>query len=139
MQIRSYHESDESSIISLWKKCDLIRSWNDPQKDIQRKLNVQAELFLVGLLDGQVIASVIAGYEGHRGWINYLAVAPDHRQQGFGREIMLEAERLLETLGCPKINLQIRASNTQAVKFYKRLGYQIDEVISLGKRLDVDE
>ena len=139
MQIRSYHESDESSIISLWKKCDLIRSWNDPQKDIQRKLNVQAGLFLVGLLEGQIIASVIAGYEGHRGWINYLAVAPNHRQQGFGREIMLAAEKRLETLGCPKINLQIRESNTQAVKFYKRLGYQIDEVLSLGKRLGVDE
>ncbi|MBC8192832.1 MAG: GNAT family acetyltransferase [FCB group bacterium] len=139
MQIRSYNQSDESSIITLWEKCDLIRSWNNPRKDIYRKLKVQPELFLVGVLEGDIIASAMAGYEGHRGWINYLAVAPDHRLKGFGRKIMLEIERLLEIAGCPKINLQIRESNTPAVKFYKSLGYEIDEVLSLGKRLDSDE
>ncbi|MBC8375867.1 MAG: GNAT family acetyltransferase [FCB group bacterium] len=139
MQIRSYRQSDESSVITLWDKCDLIRSWNNPKKDIHRKLKVQPELFLVGVLDGDLIASAMAGYDGHRGWINYLAVSPDHRQKGFGRKIMLEVERQLEIAGCPKLNLQIRESNIQAVKFYKRLGYKLDEVLSLGKRLDSDE
>lgn len=139
MQIRPYHQSDESSIITQWERCDLIRPWNNPQKDISRKLQVQPELFLVGVLDGEIIASAMAGYEGHRGWINYLAVAPNYRHQGFGRKIMLEVERLLELAGCPKINLLIRTSNTAAVKFYKSLGYEIDEVLSMGKRLDSDE
>ncbi len=139
MQIRSYKKLDEASLITLWEQCGLIRAWNDPKKDIDRKLKIQPELFLVGEIDGELIASAMAGYEGHRAWVNYLAVSPDHRKRGYGRDIMLELERLLDLAGCPKINLQIRASNTPAIKFYQRLGYEIDEVLSMGKRLEVDE
>ncbi|NQV16549.1 GNAT family acetyltransferase [bacterium] len=139
MQIRSYKNSDESSILTLWEKCDLIRPWNDPKKDISRKLNIQPEMFLVGIVKGEVVASVMAGYEGHRGWVNYLAVAPEYRHLGLARKIMAEAEALLIKAGCPKINLQIRESNTVAVNFYKKLGYELDEVLSFGKRLQDDE
>jgi ribosomal protein S18 acetylase RimI-like enzyme len=97
------------------------------------------EWFLVGILDGRIVASVMAGYEGHRGWINYLAVHPEHRLQGHGRQIMAEAERLLRTAGCPKINLQVRTNNQPVVAFYERIGYRIDDVVSLGKRLEHDE
>ena len=81
-------------------------------KDIHRKLRVQRDLFLVGILDGRLVATVMAGYEGHRGWINYLAVARDCRGRGFGRRLVVEAEVRLRAMGCPNINLQIRRSNT---------------------------
>ncbi len=139
MRIRVFQKSDESSVISLWQRCDLLRPWNDPKKDIQRKLDVQPELFLVGVLDDDVVATVMAGYEGHRGWVNYLAVASEHRRKGLGRAMMAEAESLLKQTRCPKLNLQIRGSNTSAIEFYRRLGYQADDVVSLGKRLEQDE
>jgi len=117
----------------------LVRPWNDPRKDIRRKLDVRPDLFLVGLLDGQVVACVMAGFEGHRGWLNYLAVAPEHQRQGRARAMVAEAERLLRAAGCPKINLQVRTSNQGVIDFYRRLGYSVDEVVSMGKRLEHDE
>ena len=80
----------------------------------------------------------MTGYEGHRGWINYLAVSPDIQRQGIARQMMKEAENKLSALGCPKINLQIRSSNIQVINFYKRMGYTDDEVLSMGKRLAQD-
>ncbi|HXC99324.1 MAG TPA: GNAT family acetyltransferase [Verrucomicrobiae bacterium] len=139
MQIRPFQPEDEEAVISLWRQCDLLRPWNDPRKDIRRKMEVRPDLFLVGLLDGQVVACVMAGYEGHRGWLNYLAVAPGHQRHGLARAIVAEAERLLREAGCPKINLQIRTSNHGVVEFYQHLGYSIDEVLSMGKRLESDE
>ncbi len=138
LEIRSFQPSDEESVIALWNKCELLRPWNDPRKDIRRKLQVQPDLFLVGLLDGEIVAAVIAGYEGHRGWINYLAVAPEHQRRGLGRVMMAEAEKRLRAIGCPKINLQVRSSNQAVIEFYRRLGYGQDDVISLGKRLEQD-
>jgi ribosomal protein S18 acetylase RimI-like enzyme len=135
MIIRPFLPADESAVIALWERCGLTRPWNDPHQDIRRKLRVRPDLFLVGLLDGVVVASVMAGYEGHRGWINYLAVAPEHQGKGFGRAMMVEAERLLAQAGCPKVNLQVRSSNQQVIEFYRRLGYAEDNVVSMGKRL----
>ena len=107
-------------------------------KDIHRKLRVRRDLFLVGTLDGRLVATVIAGYEGHRGWINYLAVAKECRKQGFGRRLMDEAEARLRAIGCPKINVQIRSSNAEVVAFYRSLGFTEDDVVSMGKRLVQD-
>lgn len=139
MNIRPFQTSDTSSVISLWQRCELLRPWNDPTKDIQRKLRVQREFFLVGTLDEIVAATAMAGYEGHRGWVNYLAVDPEHRHQGFGRDIMNAVERLLSSAGCPKINVQVRGTNPTAIAFYRRLGYQVDDVVGLGKRLSPDD
>jgi ribosomal protein S18 acetylase RimI-like enzyme len=139
MEIRPFHLSDESAVVELWQKCELVRPVNDPARDIRRKLSVNPELFLLGTIDGKVIASVMAGYEGHRGWINYLAVHPEHRLKGYGRQILAEAEKRLRILGCPKINLQVRTANRTVLEFYQRIGYHLDEVISLGKRLEHDE
>ncbi len=136
--IRPYQESDENAVISLWQACGLVVPWNDPKKDIHRKLSVQRDLFLVGLIDNHVAAAVMAGYDGHRGWINYLAVDPTCQKQGYGRLMMDEAEARLRKLGCPKINLQVRNSNSAVIDFYKALGYTIDDVVSMGKRLDPD-
>jgi len=139
MDIRPFDTTDEAAVIDLWHRCGLTRPWNDPARDIRRKLRVRPELFLVGVVGGEVVATVMAGYDGHRGWINYLGVAPERQREGLGRAIMAEAERLLREAGCPKINLQVRTSNAGAVEFYRRLGFVIDEVVSLGKRLERDE
>ena len=139
MKIRVFHPNDEEAVISLWRNCDLIRAWNDPHKDIQRKLQVRPDLFLVGLVDDCIVACVMAGYEGHRGWLNYLAVAPEHQRRGHARAIVDEAERLLRAAGCPKINLQVRTSNHDVIEFYRRLGYSVDDVVSMGKRLERDD
>jgi ribosomal protein S18 acetylase RimI-like enzyme len=139
MKIRPFSKEDEINVIRLWEQCDLTRPWNNPGKDIARKLAVRPDLFLVGVISGEIVGSVMAGYEGHRGWINYLAVAPKCRRQGLGRALMAEAERLLSLTGCPKINLQVRAANQGVIAFYHSLGYAIDEVVSLGKRLVYDE
>ena len=139
MDIRPFRIEDEAAVIALWRQCDLVRSWNDPHRDIQRKLAVRPDLFLVGLLEEKIVACVMAGYEGHRGWLNYLAVAPEHQRHGLARALVAEAERLLRAEGCPKINLQVRPTNTQVLEFYQRLGYAVEGAISLGKRLESDE
>ena len=95
VEIRPFKSDDEESVIALWWRCDLIRPWNDPHRDIERKLRVRPEWFLVGILDGEIVATVMVGYEGHRGWLNYLAVTPEFQRRGFARTIVVEAERLL--------------------------------------------
>ena len=138
LQIRAYRESDQDAVVALWRECGLVRPWNDPVKDIHRKLCVQRDLFLVGTVDGRLVATVMAGYDGHRGWINYLAVAREYRKQGFGRNLMDEAEARLRAMGCPKINLQIRSSNAEVIAFYRSLGFSVDDSLSMGKRLVED-
>jgi ribosomal protein S18 acetylase RimI-like enzyme len=138
LTIRRFREADTAAVIDLWRACELVVPWNDPAKDVRRKLAVQPEMFLVGEIGDRVVASVMAGYEGHRGWINYLAVAPDLRRQGLGRRMMDAAEAHLRAAGCPKINLQVRTSNTGVIAFYERIGYTLDDVVSLGKRLEED-
>ena len=138
MEVRTYRECDQDAVVALWRECGLVRLWNDPVKDIRRKLGIQRDLFLVGWMDGRLVATVMVGYEGHRGWVNYLAVAADCRRRGFGRLLMDEAESRLRALGCPKINLQIRRSNAGVVAFYRSMGYAEDDVVSMGKRLIED-
>ena len=138
MHIRPFRPSDEAPVIQLWKACSLVVPHNNPHRDIERKMKEHPELFLVGEVDGRIVASVMAGYEGHRGWLNYLAVAPDMRRKGAGRRIVEEAERRLAALDCPKVNLQVRKSNAQVIRFYEKLGYVEDRVISLGKRIGRD-
>ena len=135
MKIRAYKDTDKDAVISLWNECGLVTSRNDPARDIELKMRVDPDLFLVGVIETELVTTVMAGYEGHRGWINYLAVALSQRSNGYGREIMLYAERLLQAKGCPKVNLQVRTSNKAVIEFYNTLGYSDDDVVSLGKRL----
>jgi ribosomal protein S18 acetylase RimI-like enzyme len=136
--VRAYKESDEARVIELWTFAGLVRAWNDPKKDIARKLQVQRDLFLVAELEGTIVGVVMAGYEGHRGWVNYLAVDIGQRRRGIGSALMRDAERRLRLLGCPKINLQVRAENSDVQAFYAALGFKDDNVVSLGKRLEDD-
>lgn len=138
MHIRTFKPADNEAVILLWQSCNLVVPHNDPQKDIERKLQVNPELFLVGEAGGKIIASVMGGYEGHRGWLNYLAVSPAHRGKGYGRAIVNAVEQLLSQRGAPKINLQVRSTNTAVIAFYQALGYKVDDIISLGKRLVTD-
>jgi ribosomal protein S18 acetylase RimI-like enzyme len=139
MDIRPYEPGDEAAVIALWQSCGLVVPRNNPIADIRRKLEVAPEFFLVGVVGERLVATVMAGYEGHRGWINYLAVDPTLQRQGHGREIMEYAERLLLERGCPKINLMIRAKNLGVIDFYRSLGFAQDDVVVMGKRLISDE
>jgi len=138
MEIRAFDPIDEEPVVQLWTDCGLVVSWNNPHHDIERKLKVQPEMFLVACLDGRIIATVMAGYDGHRGWINYLAVHPQHQHSGIGRRMMHEAESLLRATGCPKINVQVRSKNASVIEFYHRVGFMPDDVVSLGRRLEKD-
>ncbi len=139
MNIRPFLLQDIDAVVQVWRDCQLVVPWNDPYKDIQRKLQVHPDLFLVGEVSSQIVATVMGGYEGHRGWINYLAVAPAYQRQGYRQKIMQAVETRLHDKGCPKINLQVRQGSTTVIAFYKSLGYQMDSVVSLGKRLESDE
>jgi len=138
MQIRPFRQEDAESIVALWQACGLTRPWNDPYRDIARKLTEQPELFLVGEIARQPVASAMVGFDGHRGWVYYLAVHPEHQGHGYGRMLMDHAERLLAERGCPKINLLVRQGNDAVIDFYNKLGYAPDAVVSLGKRLIPD-
>jgi ribosomal protein S18 acetylase RimI-like enzyme len=137
--IRLYESTDTEQVVDLWQRCGLVVPWNDPRQDIQRKLDFQPHLFWVAAAGEQVAGTIMAGYEGHRGWINYLAVAPEYQGGGIGRRMMQHAEDELRKLGCPKINLQVRSSNQQVIAFYRRLGFAVDDVLNLGKRLVIDD
>lgn len=134
--IRPFLPGDTEAVVSLWQATGLVRPWNDPYEDIATKLALDDDLLLVALDGKQVVGTVMVGYDGHRGWVNYLAVAPSKQRQGLGHALMDEAERRLVELGCPKLNLQVRSDNAAAAGFYEALGYRIDEVVSWGKRLD---
>lgn len=138
VQIRQYQLADEDAVIGLWLRCGLVTPANNPHCDIGRKCAISPELFWVAVADDRVVGTCMAGYEGHRGWINYLAVAPEVQRQGIARQLMTVAEAKLAALGCPKINLQVRATNSRVLAFYQTLGYTQDPVISMGKRLSHD-
>ena len=147
MEIRAFAPADTETVVALWEECGLTRPWNDPRRDIERKLQVQPELFLVGTervetADGgvqeAVVATAMAGHEGHRGWLYYVAVAPGHRGGGRARQIVAEAERLLLEAGCPKVQLMVRSGNDTAEATWGSLGYEQSDVVVYGKRLIED-
>jgi ribosomal protein S18 acetylase RimI-like enzyme len=139
MLIRPFATSDTDHVVRLWEACELTRPWNDPRKDIERKLTVQPGLFLVGEDGGVVVASAMFGFDGHRGWVSYLAVDAAHRGQGYAAALMAEGERLLVELGCPKVMLMVRAENAAVIGLYERLGYNTEQTVLLGKRLIPDQ
>ena len=137
IEIRPYESKDHAQVVALWSKVFKDDPpWNEPASMIRRKLTVQPELFLVAAVDDQVVGTVMAGFDGVRGWIHHLAVRGSHRRQGIASSLMRAAEKGLEIAGCPKVNLQVRATNSQVIAFYRSLGYELEERASLGKRLD---
>jgi len=136
-EITRYSTKFQDEVVELWKKCNLIIPQNDPVEDIMKKVDFQPDLFFIGLMDDRVIGSIMVGYEGHRGWINYLAVLPEFQRQGYGRKLVQKAMDELVRIGCLKVNLQVRRTNTPVIDFYERLGFKEDDVVSLGMRLKI--
>jgi ribosomal protein S18 acetylase RimI-like enzyme len=134
-KIVKYSPQFQDAVVDLWRKCNLVVPQNDPVEDIKKKIDFQPDLFFIGLLDGEVIGSIMVGYEGHRGWMNYLAITPEFQRRGYGRKLVQKAVDELKKIGCLKLNLQVRRSNTSVIDFYKHLGFKEDDVVSLGKRL----
>lgn len=137
MEIRPYIESDEPEVAALWREVfPGSPAWNEPESDIQRKLKIQRELFLVAIVDSKITGTAMGGYDGHRGWVYYVAVKPEYRRQGIGEALMKQIERGLKKIGCHKLNLQVRAENDEVVAFYKKLGYKVEPRVSMGKLLE---
>jgi ribosomal protein S18 acetylase RimI-like enzyme len=137
--IRRFRETDADATIELWRMVfpeydDPGKPQRDPRANLVRKLAVQPELFWVAEDEGAIVGTVMAGYDGHRGWIYALGVHPTRRRLGLGRRLLEHAQQVLWELGCPKINLQVHTLNSGARLFYERLGYVADEVVSYGKR-----
>lgn len=139
MIIRPFENDDRQAVIKLWRRCGLVVAWNDPEADIDRKLRVDPEMFVVGIAGSRLVATAMGGYDGHRGSLYYLAVDLEQQGRGYGRKIVDFLADLLEQRGCPKLNIMVRSSNTRMIDFYHRLGFKTDEVVCLGKRLIEDE
>ncbi|EHD23026.1 MULTISPECIES: GNAT family acetyltransferase [Brenneria] len=139
MEIRIFRQDDFEEVITLWERCDLLRPWNDPEMDIERKLNHGADLFLVAEVGGEVVGSVMGGYDGHRGSAYYLGVHPDFRGRGIANALISRLEKKLIARGCPKINLMVREDNDAVIGMYEKLDYEIADIVTLGKRLIEDQ
>ncbi|MGI9304320.1 MAG: GNAT family acetyltransferase [Gammaproteobacteria bacterium] len=140
MDIRTYRDTDQQAVADLWREVfPDAPAHNVPERDIAIKLAVQRELFFVATEGAQLVGTAMAGFDGHRGWVYYLAVAPEHRRRGIGKALMNHAEHALYSAGCPKLNLMIRAGNEDVVAFYRRLGYEIEDRICMARKLGGDE
>ncbi|TNV20222.1 GNAT family acetyltransferase [Buttiauxella sp. B2] len=139
MEIRVFRQDDFEEVITLWERCDLLRPWNDPEMDIERKLNHDADLFLVAEVGGEVVGSLMGGYDGHRGSAYYLGVHPEFRGRGIANALLSRLEKKLIARGCPKIQIMVREENELVIGMYERLEYEQQEVMLLGKRLIEDQ
>ncbi|QCT22307.1 GNAT family acetyltransferase [Jejubacter calystegiae] len=139
MEIRIFRQDDFEEIITLWERCELLRPWNDPEMDIERKMNHDPDLFLVAEVGGEIVGSLMGGYDGHRGAAYYLGVHPEFRGRGIANALLSRLEKKLIARGCPKINIQVREDNDVVIGMYERLGYEQQDVINLGRRLIEDE
>ena len=137
MEIRPYRDEDLPAVVELWRAAfPDAPPWNEPTADIARKLEVQREFFVVAMADDKIVGTAMAGYDGHRGWVYSLAVGPEHRRRGIGTALMRRVEHDLAGMGCPKLNLQVRGTNREVVRFYESLGYVTEDRVSMGRRLE---
>ncbi|MFY7837510.1 MAG: GNAT family acetyltransferase [Novosphingobium sp.] len=133
--IRAAGSIDQNATIALWDAAGLTRPWNDARADFDLALKTETSTILLAEQAGTICGSVMVGFDGHRGWVYYLATAPDQRGQGIGRLMMLAAEDWLKALGSPKIQLMVRGDNHAARGFYSAIGYELQDVVTIGKRL----
>ncbi len=138
VRIRAFDERETESVVALWHEVGITRPWNDPRRDIARKLTVQPELFLVAVDGAEVVGTAMGGYDGHRGWLYYLASAPHRRGEGIAAALVAEIERMLRHMGCPKVQLMVRPDNAGARGFYDAQGYEPFDTWATGKRLIAD-
>jgi len=138
LKIRSFSEEYTELLIELWTEAGLIKPWNDPYKDILRKMDEDPSMFFIGLNEKELIASCMVGYDGHRGWMYYLAVKKKHRNKGYAKQLVNYAEQVLKDQGCPKVELMVREDNTDVIDFYSIVGYNVETVKVMSKRLIPD-
>lgn len=140
MEIRVFKQADFENVVTLWERCDLLRPWNDPEIDIERKMNYDPDLFLVADINGDVVGTLMGGYDGHRGSIYYLGVDPDYRGRGIANALMSRLEKKLIARGCPKLQITLDDDNNDTViGMYENLGYEIQDQLCLSKRLIEDQ
>lgn len=136
LAITEIEDTDVAAVVSLWERCTLTRPWNDPAADIALARKSANATILLGRADNRIVASVMVGHDGHRGWVYYVAVDPESRGQGLGRAIMNAAEDWLRQAGIPKLQLMVRRDNARAGAFYQSLGYDEAQVAVFAKWLD---
>ena len=136
LNIRVIEDGDITDVIALWQRCGSTRPWNDPAGDIALARKETNATVLLGRNDGALVASVLVGHDGHRGWVYYVTVDPEHRFKGFGREIMDAAEAWLRARGILKLQLMVRKDNTKVHAFYRSIGYYNQETVTFAKWLD---
>jgi len=132
--LRDLSSEESADAIALWRACELTVPWNDPQSDFERAIATPTSTILGGFLEDRLIATVMLGHDGHRGWVYYLAVAPDEQGHGHGRTLMLACEDWMRARNVPKLQLMVRTTNAKVIGFYEALGYKGDEVVVLSKR-----
>ena len=135
LEIRNYQDSDRDAVIALWRECDLVRPWNDPERDIELCLATATGGLLVAIDAATLVGSVMYGFDGHRGWIYYLAVAPSKSRSGIGRALMSSAERAARALGAHKVQLMIRGENAAVRSFYESIGYEAEDRVIMARWL----
>jgi ribosomal protein S18 acetylase RimI-like enzyme len=137
LTIRSYARADFENVVTLWEACGLTRPWNDPASDIEFCLRSENSTLMVGVAGGEskIVATAMVGHDGHRGWIYYVAVTPEHQEKGAGRAMVAHAEEWLTQRGVPKAMLMIRETNTKVIGFYERLGYAVEERVVMARWL----
>lgn len=133
--IRMATLNDIQQIIQIWEECKLTRPWNNPSDDIKNALETPTSTILLLCNENQIIGTVMVGYDGHRGWIYYLAVRMEYQKKGYGKRLVKEAEHWLKSKNVPKVNLMIRNTNEAVKGFYESIGYKDDEVITMAKWL----
>jgi ribosomal protein S18 acetylase RimI-like enzyme len=136
LEISPISDPEVAEVVALWERCGLTRPWNDPVADIALARSRPTSDVLAGRLGGRIIASAMVGTDGHRGWVYYLSVDPEHQRQGLGRQMMEACEAWTRGRGVPKIMLLVRGSNTATIGFYRALGYLLEDTVLLGKRFD---
>ncbi|NKJ42830.1 MULTISPECIES: GNAT family acetyltransferase [unclassified Novosphingobium] len=134
--VREAAPADAQAVIGLWQAAGLTRPWNDPATDYHLSMENPASAVLLAEVAGEPAATIMVGYDGHRGWVYYLGVAPAFQRQGLGRTLMRAAEEWLTARDCPKIMLMVRSDNLATKAFYAALGYEPQAVETLGRRLD---
>ena len=140
MEIRVFRQDDFEEVITLWERCDLLRPWNDPEMDIERKMNHDPDLFLVAEVGGEIVGSLMGGYDGHRGSAWYLGVHPEYRGRGIANALLNRLDKKRMARGCPKIQIMVRDDNNDVVTgLYEKLGYEQQDVVCLGRRLIEDD
>ena len=136
LTIEAIEDGDVTEVIALWQRCGSLRAWNDPARDIALARKETNATVLLGRNDGVLVASVLVGHDGHRGWVYYVTVDPDHRFKGYGRVIMTAAEDWLRARGIEKLQLMVRGDNVKVRAFYESLGYYDQERVTFAKWLD---